>query len=75
MTRWGHLSFGLGSYIHSMTLSTADNPALPGLLAGVKVVDLTHYISGPYCTKLDHRTIPLGCNGVGSASSAKAAVG
>ncbi len=24
----------------------------PGLLAGVKVVDLTHYLSGPYCTKL-----------------------
>ena len=23
-----------------------------GLLAGVKVVDLTHYIAGPYCTKL-----------------------
>ena len=35
-----------------MTFSPGDNPALPGLLAGVKVVDLTHYISGPYCTKL-----------------------
>ena len=35
-----------------MTFSPVDNPALPGLLAGVKVVDLTHYISGPYCTKL-----------------------
>ena len=35
-----------------MTFSPVDNPALTGLLAGVKVVDLTHYISGPYCTKL-----------------------
>ena len=35
-----------------MTFSSVDNHALPGLLAGVKVVDLTHYISGPYCTKL-----------------------
>ncbi len=35
-----------------MTVSSVDNHALPGLLAGVKVVDLTHYISGPYCTKL-----------------------
>ena len=25
---------------------------MPGLLEGVKVVDLTHYFSGPYCTKL-----------------------
>ncbi|MCI0780810.1 MAG: CoA transferase [Chloroflexi bacterium] len=25
---------------------------MPGLLEGVKVVDLTHYLSGPYCTKL-----------------------
>ncbi|MFQ6030083.1 MAG: CaiB/BaiF CoA transferase family protein, partial [Dehalococcoidia bacterium] len=25
---------------------------MPGLLAGVKVIDLTHYFSGPYCTKL-----------------------
>jgi CoA:oxalate CoA-transferase len=25
---------------------------MPGLLEGVKVVDLTHYRSGPYCTKL-----------------------
>ena len=25
---------------------------MPGLLDGVKVLDLTHYISGPYCTKL-----------------------
>ena len=35
-----------------MTFSPVDNPAPSGLLAGVKVVDLTHYISGPYCTKL-----------------------
>ena len=25
---------------------------MPGLLEGVKVVDLTHHLSGPYCTKL-----------------------
>ena len=25
---------------------------MPGLLDGVKVIDLTHYLSGPYCTKL-----------------------
>ena len=25
---------------------------MPGLLEGVRVVDLTHYLSGPYCTKL-----------------------
>ena len=41
-----------GSYIHPMTSPTSDNSTLPGLLAGVKVVDLTHYLSGPYCTKL-----------------------
>jgi len=35
-----------------MTFSPVDNSALPGLLAGVKVVDLTQYIAGPYCTKL-----------------------
>ena len=35
-----------------MTSPPVDNPVLPGLLAGVKVVDLTHYIAGPYCTKL-----------------------
>ena len=35
-----------------MTFPPVDDTALPGLLAGVKVVDLTHYISGPYCTKL-----------------------
>ena len=25
---------------------------MPGLLEGVTVIDLTHYLSGPYCTKL-----------------------
>ena len=25
---------------------------MPGLLAGVKVIDLTHYFAGPYCAKL-----------------------
>ena len=25
---------------------------MPGLLEGVKVIDLTHYFAGPYCTKL-----------------------
>ncbi len=25
---------------------------MAGLLEGVKVVDLTHYLAGPYCTKL-----------------------
>jgi crotonobetainyl-CoA:carnitine CoA-transferase CaiB-like acyl-CoA transferase len=25
---------------------------MPGLLEGVRAVDLTHYLSGPYCTKL-----------------------
>ena len=35
-----------------MTISPSCNPTLPCLLAGVKVVDLTPYISGHYCTKL-----------------------
>jgi len=25
---------------------------LENLLSGIKVIDLTHYIAGPYCTKL-----------------------
>ena len=35
-----------------MTNSGSNNAAPKGLLDGVRVVDLTHYFSGPYCTKL-----------------------
>ena len=35
-----------------MTTESSNNGLLPGLLEGVRVIDLTHYISGPYCTKL-----------------------
>ena len=35
-----------------MTTESSNNGSLPGLLEGVRVIDLTHYISGPYCTKL-----------------------
>jgi crotonobetainyl-CoA:carnitine CoA-transferase CaiB-like acyl-CoA transferase len=35
-----------------MTEPGNSPPTQPGLLAGVKVVDLTHYLSGPYCTKM-----------------------
>jgi crotonobetainyl-CoA:carnitine CoA-transferase CaiB-like acyl-CoA transferase len=33
-------------------LNPKDFYPMPGLLEGVKVVDLTHYLAGPYCTKL-----------------------
>ena len=35
-----------------MTTESSNNGSLPGLLEGVRVIDLTHYLSGPYCTKL-----------------------
>jgi len=35
-----------------LTTESSNNGSLPGLLEGVRVIDLTHYISGPYCTKL-----------------------
>ena len=35
-----------------MTNSGSNNVEPKGLLDGVRVVDLTHYFSGPYCTKL-----------------------
>ncbi len=35
-----------------MTNSGSNDAAPKGLLDGVRVVDLTHYFSGPYCTKL-----------------------
>ncbi|SVC94535.1 uncharacterized protein METZ01_LOCUS347389, partial [marine metagenome] len=35
-----------------MTTESSNDGSLPGLLEGVRVIDLTHYLSGPYCTKL-----------------------
>jgi crotonobetainyl-CoA:carnitine CoA-transferase CaiB-like acyl-CoA transferase len=35
-----------------VTNSGSNDAAPKGLLDGVRVVDLTHYFSGPYCTKL-----------------------
>ncbi|PKB63865.1 MAG: hypothetical protein BZY80_05110 [SAR202 cluster bacterium Io17-Chloro-G2] len=36
-----------------MTQKDQSTPgSLPGLLEGVRVLDLTHHISGPYCTRL-----------------------
>ena len=35
-----------------MTYVIHSDIAQEGLLAGLKVIDLTQYIAGPYCTKL-----------------------
>lgn len=35
-----------------VTAATASSAAAPRALAGLKVIDLTHYVAGPYATKL-----------------------